>query len=127
VAPSLACAVQAYCLTDQYISLGRVRSAHALRAYWVSDGHGEGCTRLEEHLPSKLGSRLRLRGNWHDGEVCASREAAVSLGNILKWLLIAFVIWWIVQEPVNAAHLVHNIGNLLTSAASGLSHFVASI
>jgi hypothetical protein len=51
----------------------------------------------------------------------------VSFGNILKWLAIAFVIWWVIQEPTNAAHLVHNIGNFLTSAASGLSHFVASI
>jgi hypothetical protein len=51
----------------------------------------------------------------------------VKLGNILKWLAIAFVIWWIIQQPTNAAHLVHNIGTLLSSAASGLSHFVASI
>jgi hypothetical protein len=51
----------------------------------------------------------------------------VKLGTVLKWLAIAFVIWWVIQEPANAAHLVHNIGNFLTSAASGLSHFVASI
>ena len=51
----------------------------------------------------------------------------MKLSNILKWVIIAFVVWWIIQEPGNAAHLVHNIGNLLTSAASGLSHFVASI
>jgi hypothetical protein len=51
----------------------------------------------------------------------------VKLGTILKWLAIAFVIWWIIQQPTNAAHLVHNIGTLLSSAASGLSHFVASI
>jgi len=51
----------------------------------------------------------------------------VSFGNILKWAAIAFVVWWVIQEPTNAAHLVHNIGTLLSSAASGLSHFVASI
>jgi hypothetical protein len=51
----------------------------------------------------------------------------VKLSNILKWLALAFLVWWIVQEPTNAAHLVHNIGTLLSSAASGLSHFVASI
>ncbi len=48
-------------------------------------------------------------------------------GNIVKWVIIAFLVWWIVQEPTNAAHLVHNIGTLLSSAANGLSHFVASI
>jgi hypothetical protein len=51
----------------------------------------------------------------------------VKLKDILKWLIIAFVIWWIIQEPTNAAHLVHNIGTFLSSAASGLSHFVTSI
>jgi hypothetical protein len=51
----------------------------------------------------------------------------VNLGNVLKWALVAFVVWWIIQEPTNAAHLVHNIGSLLSSAANGLSHFVASI
>ena len=40
---------------------------------------------------------------------------------------IAFVIWWVIQQPTSAAHLVHNIGTLLTNAAHGLSHFVASI
>jgi hypothetical protein len=51
----------------------------------------------------------------------------VKLGTIVKWLVVAFVVWWVIQEPTNAAHLVHNIGTLLTNAASGLSHFVASI
>lgn len=46
---------------------------------------------------------------------------------ILMYLFIAFVIWWIIQQPTNAAHLVHNIGTLLTDAANGLSHFVTSI
>jgi hypothetical protein len=51
----------------------------------------------------------------------------VKLGDILKWVIVAFVVWWVVQEPSNAAHLVHNIGTFLTNAATGLSHFVASI
>ena len=46
---------------------------------------------------------------------------------ILLYLFIAFVIWWVIQQPTNAAHLVHNIGTLLSSAANGLSHFVSSI
>jgi hypothetical protein len=51
----------------------------------------------------------------------------VSFRNILFYAFIAFVIWWIIQQPANAAHLVHNIGTLLTEMANGLSHFVASI
>ncbi len=46
---------------------------------------------------------------------------------ILGYLAIAFVIWWVVQQPTSAAHLVHNIGTLLSDAAHGLSNFVASI
>jgi hypothetical protein len=46
---------------------------------------------------------------------------------IITYAAIAFVIWWVIQEPANAAHLVHNIGTLLSKGAAGLSHFVASI
>jgi hypothetical protein len=51
----------------------------------------------------------------------------VKLSKILTYLAIAFVIWWVVQQPTSAAHLVHNIGNLLSTAAHGLSNFVASV
>jgi hypothetical protein len=46
---------------------------------------------------------------------------------IITYLAIAFVIWWVIQEPTSAAHLVHNIGSLLSQAANGVSSFVASI
>jgi hypothetical protein len=46
---------------------------------------------------------------------------------LLTYAAIAFVIWWVVQQPTSAAHLVHNIGSLLSEAAHGLSNFVASI
>ena len=46
---------------------------------------------------------------------------------ILTYAAIAFLIWWVIQQPTNAAHLVHNIGILLTSAANGLSNFVSKI
>lgn len=51
----------------------------------------------------------------------------MKLGTILKWAALAFVVWWVVTEPTNAAHLVHNIGTFLTNAAHGLSNFVTSI
>jgi hypothetical protein len=51
----------------------------------------------------------------------------VKLGTILKWAALAFVLWWVIQEPTAAAHLVHNIGSLLSQAAHGLSSFVANI
>jgi hypothetical protein len=51
----------------------------------------------------------------------------VNLKQILTYLVIAFVIWWVIQEPGSAGHLVHNIGALLSEAAHGMSSFVASI
>jgi hypothetical protein len=51
----------------------------------------------------------------------------VKLKDVLKWAIIVFAVWWIIEQPSNAAHLVHNIGTFLSSAASGLSHFATSI
>ncbi|HTR95321.1 MAG TPA: hypothetical protein VMI73_26615 [Trebonia sp.] len=51
----------------------------------------------------------------------------MKLGNVIKWAIVAFVVWWIVQQPQHAAHLVHNIGTLLSSAANGISNFFTSI
>jgi hypothetical protein len=51
----------------------------------------------------------------------------VKPSRILTYLAIAFVIWWVIQEPASAGHLVHNIGSLLSQAAHGMSSFVASI
>ena len=51
----------------------------------------------------------------------------MKLSTILTYAAIAFVIWWVIQQPTSAAHLVHNIGTLLSQAAHGLSNFVASI
>ena len=51
----------------------------------------------------------------------------MKLSKILTYVGIAFLVWWVIQQPTSAAHLVHNIGTLLSDAAHGLSNFVASI
>ena len=51
----------------------------------------------------------------------------MNVKTILGWLAIAFVVWWIIEAPASAAHVVHNIGAFLTSAAHGLSSFFANI
>jgi len=51
----------------------------------------------------------------------------VNLKTVLGWLAVAFVIWWIIEDPAGAAHVVHNIGAFLTSIAHGLSTFFASL
>lgn len=51
----------------------------------------------------------------------------MKLSAVLKWAAVAFVLWWIIQQPDSAAHLVHNIGTFLSTAASGFSHFIATV
>ena len=51
----------------------------------------------------------------------------MNLKTIAGWAALAFIIWWILVEPASAAHVVHNIGAFLSSAAHGISTFIASI
>ena len=51
----------------------------------------------------------------------------MSLKTILGWAAVAFIVWWVIEQPDSAAHLVHNIGTFLATAAAGISHFVSSI
>lgn len=51
----------------------------------------------------------------------------MNIKTIAGWVVLAFIVWWVIEQPEAAAHIVHNIGTFLSTAASGLSHFVASI
>jgi hypothetical protein len=51
----------------------------------------------------------------------------VSIKTILGWLVLAFVVWWEIENPHAAASIVLNIRHWLASAVHGLSHFFASI
>lgn len=51
----------------------------------------------------------------------------MNLKTLLGYAAVAFVLWWMIESPSSAAHLVHNLGNFLSTVASGLSHFFASI
>ena len=51
----------------------------------------------------------------------------VNVKTIAGWAALAFIVWWVVEQPADAAHLVHNIGTFLSTMAAGLSHFVANI
>jgi hypothetical protein len=59
--------------------------------------------------------------------VWAPKGGDVNLKTIAGWAAVAFIVWWVIQQPTSAAHLVHNIGTFLSTAATGLSHFVSSI
>jgi hypothetical protein len=100
-------------------------SSLELRAYLVPDGHGQSRACLgDPPIRAALRTRIKELARW---STLRFQEAAVKLGNIVKWALIVFAVWWIVKEPTNAAHLVHNIGTALSNAANGLSSFFTSI
>lgn len=45
----------------------------------------------------------------------------------VKWLIVAFVVWWIVRDPTSAGAEVRHIGSFATQVAAGLSQFMSSI
>jgi hypothetical protein len=51
----------------------------------------------------------------------------VKLKQVLGWAAIAFILFYLIKQPVGAAHVVHNIGNFLSSVAHGISNFLTSL
>ena len=51
----------------------------------------------------------------------------MNLETIAGWAALASIVWLVIEQPTAAAHIVHNIGAFLATAAGGFSHFVASI
>jgi hypothetical protein len=51
----------------------------------------------------------------------------VTLKKVLTWLVIAFVVWYVIQDPEGSAELVRSAGTALGDAATSLSEFVGSL
>jgi hypothetical protein len=77
--------------------------------------------------PIQAGFRARIMGILEKCRCLRFQGGGVNLKTVLTWAAVAFAIWWVIQQPDSAAHLVHNIGSLLTTAANGISHFIATI
>jgi hypothetical protein len=54
-------------------------------------------------------------------------EVAVNLKKVLTWLVVAFVVFYVIQAPESSAQLVRNAGQALGDAASSLASFVGSL
>ena len=54
-------------------------------------------------------------------------EVTVSVKKVITWLVVAFVVFYVIQAPEASAQLVRNVGHALGSAASSLSAFVSSL
>jgi large-conductance mechanosensitive channel len=54
-------------------------------------------------------------------------EVAVNLKKVVTWLVVAFIIFYVIQAPEQSAALVRNAGQALGNAASSLAQFVGSL
>lgn len=51
----------------------------------------------------------------------------MTLKKVVAWLIVAFVVFYVIQAPEESAQIVKNAGQALGDAASSLSAFVGSL
>ena len=51
----------------------------------------------------------------------------MSWRKVITWLLVAFLLFFLIQAPERSAALVRNVGDMLGSAASSLAAFVGGL
>ncbi len=51
----------------------------------------------------------------------------MNLKKVLTWIVVAFVVWYVIQDPEGSAQMVRNAGNALGDAATSLSDFVGEL
>ena len=51
----------------------------------------------------------------------------MSLKKVVTWLVIAFVVWYVIQAPEQSAQIVKNAGEALGNAATSFANFVGSL
>jgi hypothetical protein len=56
-----------------------------------------------------------------------TREVTVNLKKVGTWLVVAFVLFYLIQAPEHSAALVKSGGHALGDAASSLAAFVGSL
>ena len=51
----------------------------------------------------------------------------MNLKKVVTWLVVAFVLFYVIQAPEQSAQLVRNAGEALGDAATSLASFVGSL
>jgi hypothetical protein len=54
-------------------------------------------------------------------------EVAVNLKKVVTWLVVAFVVYYVIQAPERSAEIVKSAGETLGDAASSLGDFLTSL
>ena len=57
----------------------------------------------------------------------SERGDGVNLKKVITWLLVAFVVFYVIQAPEKSADIVKSAGETLGNAASSLGDFVSSL
>jgi large-conductance mechanosensitive channel len=58
---------------------------------------------------------------------CAPAEVAVNLKKVITWLIVAFVVFYVIQAPERSAEIVKSAGETLGDAAASLADFFESL
>ena len=51
----------------------------------------------------------------------------MNLKTVLAWLIVALVVFYVIQAPEQSAQIVKNVGTALGNAASSFSQFVSNL
>ena len=51
----------------------------------------------------------------------------MNLKKVITWLVVAFAVWYVIQNPEGSAEMVRSAGTALGDAATSLSQFVGSL
>ena len=51
----------------------------------------------------------------------------MNLKKVVTWLVVAFIVFYVIQAPEASAQIVRNAGHALGDAASSLAAFVGSL
>jgi hypothetical protein len=70
---------------------------------------------------------LPQRGSAATWPDTSAPEVAVNLKKVVTWLVVAFVVFYVIQAPEASAQLVRNAGQALGNAASSFATFVGSL
>jgi hypothetical protein len=77
--------------------------------------------------PQPGGPRIRRLGIDRSLPSSAPVEVTVNLKKVVTWLVVAFVVFYVIQAPEQSALIVRNTGQALGDAASSLANFVGSL
>jgi hypothetical protein len=82
---------------------------------------------LRSSRPWRCPARDRFIGRCRARLTSDEGNGATTLKKVLTWLAVAFLVFYVIQRPEDAAGIVRSAGAALGDAADSLSAFVGSL